>query len=65
MVQSERRPREIQVTTSIAEDDYVRLEVADSGGGIPETVFARLFESFFTTKANGMGIGLPICRSIY
>ncbi|HEY0146851.1 MAG TPA: ATP-binding protein [Methylovirgula sp.] len=64
MVQSERRPREIQVTTSIAEDDYVRLEVADSGGGIPETVFARLFESFFTTKANGMGIGLPICRSI-
>ncbi|MEJ0051884.1 MAG: ATP-binding protein [Methylovirgula sp.] len=64
MVQSERRPREILVTTSVAEDDYVRLDVADNGVGISENIFARLFESFFTTKANGMGIGLPICRSI-
>jgi PAS domain S-box-containing protein len=64
MIQSERRPREIQVTTSVADDDYVRLEVADNGPGIPQNVFPRLFESFFTTKTGGMGIGLPICRSI-
>jgi signal transduction histidine kinase len=42
----------------------VVLTVEDSGPGIPEGSLARLFSSFFTTKSDGMGIGLAICRTI-
>ncbi|MDD7441510.1 MAG: ATP-binding protein [Sutterellaceae bacterium] len=42
----------------------VAFEVSDHGPGIPEDVKAKLFEPFFSTKAEGMGIGLNICRSI-
>jgi signal transduction histidine kinase len=38
--------------------------VEDSGPGIADEHVERLFDSFFTTKRNGMGMGLPICRSI-
>lgn len=44
--------------------DRLRLEVDDTGPGIAEDARARLFDSFFSTKAAGMGMGLPICRSI-
>lgn len=47
-----------------AEGGAVRVDVEDAGPGIDPTQHARLFESFFTTKSNGMGMGLPICRSI-
>ena len=36
----------------------------DNGPGLPEDVLGRLFESFFTTKAHGLGLGLAIVRSI-
>ncbi|WP_207540311.1 sensor histidine kinase [Sabulicella rubraurantiaca] len=42
----------------------VRLEVEDNGPGIPPDVMERLFEPFQSTKADGMGIGLSICRAI-
>ena len=42
----------------------VEVEVADTGPGIPADALDRLFESFYTTKEGGLGIGLPICRSI-
>jgi PAS domain S-box-containing protein len=42
----------------------VRLEVEDSGPGLPPEGIDQLFESFFTTKPGGMGMGLAICRSI-
>ena len=45
-------------------DDRIELLVADRGPGLPTEVAARLFEPFITTKESGMGIGLPICRSI-
>jgi two-component system sensor histidine kinase HydH len=40
------------------------LAVADSGGGIPEENLARIFEPYFTTKADGSGLGLTIARRI-
>jgi C4-dicarboxylate-specific signal transduction histidine kinase len=42
----------------------IRCAVEDSGPGIEKESFDRLFESFFTTKKDGMGIGLSVCRSI-
>jgi signal transduction histidine kinase len=42
----------------------VELGVENSGSGIPPSVAERMFEPFFTTRADGLGMGLPICRTI-
>ena len=42
----------------------LRVRVTDAGAGITESVLNRMFEPFFSTKADGMGMGLNICRSI-
>ena len=42
----------------------VELTVADQGPGVPEPLRASLFDAFFTTKPDGMGMGLNICRTI-
>ncbi|MBT8636978.1 PAS domain S-box protein [Polynucleobacter paneuropaeus] len=42
----------------------LRIQVSDTGGGIAESVIDRMFEPFFSTKAEGIGMGLNICRSI-
>ncbi len=49
-------------TQSIGENVVIAVE--DTGPGVPLEMRGRIFESFFTTKATGMGIGLAICRSI-
>ncbi|WP_068877703.1 MULTISPECIES: ATP-binding protein [unclassified Phenylobacterium] len=57
-------PREIRVTTGLDAEGKVSVMVADTGPGVRAEDLPRLFDSFFTTKADGMGMGLPICRSI-
>ncbi|MFZ4061821.1 MAG: PAS domain-containing sensor histidine kinase [Polynucleobacter sp.] len=42
----------------------LRIQVTDAGSGIPEPVIKHMFEPFFSTKSDGMGMGLNICRSI-
>jgi len=54
----------IEVATSTTDDGQARIEVRDSGPGVPEHLLATIFEPFFTTKANGTGLGLPICQNI-
>ena len=49
---------------SKSENGTVRVSVADRGRGIPEKKLERVFERFFTTKKEGMGLGLSICRTI-
>jgi C4-dicarboxylate-specific signal transduction histidine kinase len=56
--------RELAISTSARNERDVLIEVEDTGPGIEQAVIGRLFESFFTTKATGMGMGLAICRSI-
>jgi PAS domain S-box-containing protein len=55
--------RSILVTTA-AGANKVRISVRDCGHGIPETHVTKIFESFFTTKSDGMGLGLSISRSL-
>jgi C4-dicarboxylate-specific signal transduction histidine kinase len=59
--------RVVQVKTDIDhshEPAMVRIRVIDQGPGIPEDALERLYEPFFSTKQDGMGMGLNICRSI-
>jgi C4-dicarboxylate-specific signal transduction histidine kinase len=54
-----------RVQISTWNDDWrVFVEVADTGPGIPDSLTTEIFESFFTTRKEGMGMGLSICRSI-
>ena len=55
--------RTLTIRTSF-DDSGVHISVEDTGHGIKAEDAQRLFESFFTTKSNGLGLGLPICRSI-
>lgn len=55
--------RELSIGT-FAENGHVRVSVADTGGGIPPEIEAKLFQPFVTTKQEGMGIGLSVCRTI-
>jgi signal transduction histidine kinase len=59
----EATPRELLISTDEDQGD-VRVTVADTGPGIDQTHLERLFEAFYTTKSNGTGMGLSICRSI-
>jgi len=48
----------------VAAGQYVMAAVTDTGCGIPSDLLERVFEPFYTTKPNGNGLGLSICRSI-
>jgi PAS domain S-box-containing protein len=57
-------PRELTIESHRDKEGHVVVAVQDSGPGIDLANANRLFEAFFTTKSNGMGMGLSICRSI-
>ena len=56
--------RELSVTTLAEPAGCVEISVADTGPGIPAAMRDRLFHAFATTKEDGMGLGLSICRTI-
>jgi signal transduction histidine kinase len=58
------RPRELVIRSLLDETGQLLVGVTDCGVGISAENADRLFNAFFTTKANGMGMGLSICRSI-
>jgi two-component system sensor kinase FixL len=56
--------RELTVELALADPGQVCISVIDTGPGISAEVAERLFQPFVTTKTQGMGVGLSICRSI-
>ena len=58
------RPRRLVIRSERQDSDQVLIAVRDSGVGIDAKDFRRIFDAFFTTKAQGMGMGLSICHSI-
>jgi signal transduction histidine kinase len=56
--------RELHISTVSIEPEGVRVGVRDTGPGLSPESLPRLFEPFYTTKPQGMGMGLSICRSI-
>jgi signal transduction histidine kinase len=56
--------RTLVLRTAVADAETVRVEVKDSGPGISESDMGKIFQTFYTTKPDGMGIGLAITRSI-
>ena len=48
----------------IEEQEVVEFSVRDSGKGVPDELLERIYEAFYSTKSEGMGIGLKLCRSI-
>jgi hypothetical protein len=61
-----RRHIELRVVPRHTPEDggAIEFSVTDAGPGLPEAVISRLYEAFFSTKAEGLGIGLSLCRSI-
>jgi PAS domain S-box-containing protein len=64
MMLVEDRPRTLSIKSRVLDDRMVEISFHDTGVGLDSTAVDRLFDAFFTTKHNGTGMGLAICRSI-
>jgi signal transduction histidine kinase len=62
--QNEDGPREVHLIVSQREPEWLNVAVRDTGAGVDLAIMPLLFDAFFTTKPNGMGMGLSIVRSI-
>ena len=58
------RPRIVTIRSRLGEDETVVVSVEDTGSGLDPQTLDRIFDSFYTTKAEGIGVGLSISRSI-
>lgn len=56
--------RMLTVSSALEEGSYVRVSVADTGPGVPPEIASKLFCAFNSTKSDGLGLGLSICRTI-
>jgi C4-dicarboxylate-specific signal transduction histidine kinase len=64
MVAAQDRPRQLLIRTEREDGDRVRVMVRDTGVGFDRQSMDKLFDAFYTTKRDGMGIGLSVSRSI-
>ncbi|MDO9484388.1 MAG: PAS domain S-box protein [Hydrogenophaga sp.] len=69
IAQAGRQPGERHVELRVGpkrqdNQDVVEFAVRDSGSGVPDEMIERIYEAFYSTKSEGMGIGLKLCRSI-
>jgi signal transduction histidine kinase len=58
------RARMLRIRSQFQQPDGILVAVEDSGPGLPDTYKEQAFEAFFSTKAEGMGMGLMFCRSV-
>jgi two-component system sensor kinase FixL len=56
--------RSLRLTAAIDDDNMVEVRLADNGPGLPPHLKEKLFSPFISTKAEGLGVGLSICRTI-
>ncbi|MBY0239228.1 MAG: PAS domain-containing protein [Burkholderiaceae bacterium] len=64
MISANAAERRILVRTALVDDGDIQISVCDQGSGLPPGILEHLFEPFYTTKQDGMGLGLSICRNI-
>jgi PAS domain S-box-containing protein len=64
MISNEPNDRALVIETSIVDHETIGISVLDNGSGIRPDILDQLFEPFVTTKNQGLGLGLTICRSI-
>ena len=64
MAEASSARREITIHTRLFSSDVVEIEIGDTGPGFDEAVIDQVFDQFFTTKRDGVGMGLSISRSI-
>jgi PAS domain S-box-containing protein len=64
MVDTPQKKRQLVVRTDIETVKTVRVQIADTGNGLPENQESRIFDPLFSTKSTGIGMGLAICRTI-
>jgi signal transduction histidine kinase len=61
---SQRPPRRVTIRSASLDGQGVQLNVSDTGSGIAAEELEHIFDPFYTTKASGTGLGLPLCRTI-
>lgn len=64
MIELHDRPRQLLIKTEQDDGDRVRVSVRDAGVGVDRESINKLFDAFYTTKSEGMGVGLSVSRSI-